>query len=103
MAQAGKLAPKRVVYLSCNPTTLAQDSQKRLTSGYQLERVMLPDVFRISGSWDPGCYLAENGLPEGSRARRGYGCGKKCTFEYGWRVCSRPMDHQFGDLKPAVM
>lgn len=44
-----KLAPQRVVYVSCNPTTLARDSQILLASGYQLERVTLLDMFPHTG------------------------------------------------------
>lgn len=44
-----KLAPQRVVYVSCNPTTLARDSQELLTSGYQLERVAMLDMFPHTG------------------------------------------------------
>jgi len=44
-----KLAPQRVVYVSCNPTTLARDSQALLTSGYQLERVAMLDMFPHTG------------------------------------------------------
>ncbi|WP_345828776.1 23S rRNA (uracil(1939)-C(5))-methyltransferase RlmD [Erwinia sp. HDF1-3R] len=44
-----KLAPERVVYVSCNPTTLARDCQILLTAGYQLERVTLLDMFPHTG------------------------------------------------------
>lgn len=49
MAHIIKLAPQRVVYVSCNPTTLARDSQALLTSGYQLERVTMLDMFPHTG------------------------------------------------------
>jgi len=45
MAHVVKLAPDRVVYVSCNPTTLARDSQTLLSAGYQLERVAMLDMF----------------------------------------------------------
>jgi len=44
-----KLAPELVVYVSCNPTTLARDSQVLLRSGYQLERVTMLDMFPHTG------------------------------------------------------
>ncbi|MCX8960345.1 23S rRNA (uracil(1939)-C(5))-methyltransferase RlmD [Erwinia psidii] len=49
MSHIIKLAPQKVVYVSCNPTTLAQDSQNLLASGYQLERVSLLDMFPHTG------------------------------------------------------
>ncbi|MGK3144233.1 23S rRNA (uracil(1939)-C(5))-methyltransferase RlmD [Pantoea sp. C2G6] len=45
MAHVVKLAPHRVVYVSCNPATLARDSQTLLSAGYQLERVAMLDMF----------------------------------------------------------
>lgn len=45
MAHIVKLAPQRVVYVSCNPTTLARDSQALLSAGYHLEKVVMLDMF----------------------------------------------------------
>jgi len=45
MSHIVKLAPQRVVYVSCNPTTLARDSQTLLSAGYHLERVAMLDMF----------------------------------------------------------
>jgi 23S rRNA (uracil1939-C5)-methyltransferase len=44
-----KLAPQRIVYVSCNPTTLARDSQILLSAGYQLARVAMLDMFPHTG------------------------------------------------------
>jgi len=44
-----KLAPERVVYVSCNPTTLARDSQILLAAGYRSERITLLDMFPHTG------------------------------------------------------
>lgn len=49
MAHIARLAPQRVVYVSCNPTTLARDSEILLGSGYQLERVTMLDMFPHTG------------------------------------------------------
>ncbi|MGC8426303.1 23S rRNA (uracil(1939)-C(5))-methyltransferase RlmD [Mixta calida] len=49
MQHIAKLAPQRVVYVSCNPTTLARDSQVLLAAGYQLERVAMLDMFPHTG------------------------------------------------------
>lgn len=45
MSHIVKLAPQRVVYVSCNPTTLARDSQALLSAGYHLERVAMLVMF----------------------------------------------------------
>ncbi len=44
-----KLAPERVVYISCNPTTLARDSKVLLDAGYRLARVRMLDMFPHTG------------------------------------------------------
>ncbi|OON39602.1 23S rRNA (uracil(1939)-C(5))-methyltransferase [Izhakiella australiensis] len=45
MAHVAQLRPSHVVYVSCNPTTLARDSQALLSSGYHLENVAMLDMF----------------------------------------------------------
>ncbi len=44
-----KLAPKRVVYVSCNPATLARDSEALLSAGYQIQRLAMLDMFPHTG------------------------------------------------------
>ncbi len=43
--QLAALGASRVVYVSCNPATLARDSQSLLTQGYRLQRVAMLDMF----------------------------------------------------------
>ncbi|HKN03994.1 MAG TPA: 23S rRNA (uracil(1939)-C(5))-methyltransferase RlmD [Buttiauxella sp.] len=43
------LAPRRVVYVSCNPTTLARDSEALLAAGYQLRQLAMLDMFPHTG------------------------------------------------------
>jgi 23S rRNA (uracil1939-C5)-methyltransferase len=40
-----KLAPSAIIYVSCNPATLARDAKKMATSGYTVESVLLLDMF----------------------------------------------------------
>ncbi|CCJ70769.1 23S rRNA (Uracil-5-)-methyltransferase RumA [Cronobacter condimenti 1330] len=40
-----KLKPRRVVYVSCNPSTLARDSEALLAAGYRTERLAMLDMF----------------------------------------------------------
>ena len=44
-----KLAPKGVVYVSCNPATLARDSEALLAAGYQIQRLAMLDMFPHTG------------------------------------------------------
>ncbi|WP_029729718.1 23S rRNA (uracil(1939)-C(5))-methyltransferase RlmD [Dickeya dianthicola] len=49
MPQIVKLAPRRVVYISCNPTTLARDSKVLMAAGYRLARLAMLDMFPHTG------------------------------------------------------
>jgi 23S rRNA (uracil1939-C5)-methyltransferase len=40
-----ELAPPRIVYVSCNPTTLAPNARQLVDAGYRLERVRPVDMF----------------------------------------------------------
>lgn len=44
-----KLSPARVVYVSCNPATLARDSDVLLAAGYQITRLAMLDMFPHTG------------------------------------------------------
>ncbi|MEG5551510.1 23S rRNA (uracil(1939)-C(5))-methyltransferase RlmD [Enterobacter wuhouensis] len=44
-----KLAPTRVVYVSCNPATLARDSEALVSAGYQIQRLAMLDMFPHTG------------------------------------------------------
>ena len=40
-----KIQPEFIVYVSCNPSTLARDTKHMLAGGYKLERSVLVDIF----------------------------------------------------------
>ncbi|MGP3593427.1 23S rRNA (uracil(1939)-C(5))-methyltransferase RlmD [Vagococcus sp. WN89Y] len=44
-----KLSVGRVVYVSCNPATLARDSEALLNAGYQIQRLAMLDMFPHTG------------------------------------------------------
>ncbi|MGR7826449.1 23S rRNA (uracil(1939)-C(5))-methyltransferase RlmD [Klebsiella aerogenes] len=49
MAHIIKLAPRRVVYVSCNLATLARDSEALLQAGYCIQRLAMLDMFPHTG------------------------------------------------------
>ncbi|WP_058913521.1 23S rRNA (uracil(1939)-C(5))-methyltransferase RlmD [Entomohabitans teleogrylli] len=49
MNQIVKLSAERVVYVSCNPSTLARDSEILLQNGFQLTRLTMLDMFPHTG------------------------------------------------------
>lgn len=49
MGHVVKLSPRRVVYVSCNPVTLARDSQVLVKGGYRLVRLGMLDMFPHTG------------------------------------------------------
>ena len=42
---ACRLAPERIVYISCDPTTQARDARVLLEGGYRIEHVQPVDMF----------------------------------------------------------
>ncbi|HEM6741635.1 TPA: 23S rRNA (uracil(1939)-C(5))-methyltransferase RlmD [Citrobacter farmeri] len=44
-----KLQPGRIVYVSCNPATLARDSEALFRAGYQIQRLAMLDMFPHTG------------------------------------------------------
>ena len=44
-ARITELKPRRIVYVSCNPTTFAREASVFLASGYDLKRLTLIDQF----------------------------------------------------------
>jgi 23S rRNA (uracil1939-C5)-methyltransferase len=52
-----KLLPKKIVYVSCNPTTLARDLKELLSGGYALDRVVPVDLFPHTFHIEAACRL----------------------------------------------
>lgn len=44
-AEIVKLAPSKIVYISCNPATLARDTKQFIDAGYQISQVAILDMF----------------------------------------------------------
>jgi 23S rRNA (uracil1939-C5)-methyltransferase len=45
VSEVVRLSPRRVVYVSCDPATLARDARHLIESGYRLQAVQLVDLF----------------------------------------------------------
>jgi 23S rRNA (uracil1939-C5)-methyltransferase len=52
-----KLLPKKIVYISCNPTTLARDLKDLTLGGYRLDRVVPVDLFPHTFHIEAACRL----------------------------------------------
>ena len=55
---AGKIAPKRIVYISCNPETLVRDLKILAKKGYQVKRCAAVDMFPFTESVEAVCLLS---------------------------------------------
>ena len=53
VSRIAEFAPKRIVYISCNPATLARDGSQLIENGYSLRTVrpvdMFPQTYHIEG------------------------------------------------------
>lgn len=55
-----KLAPKKIVYISCNPETLARDLHFLVTNGYTVKKAQPVDMFPHTAHVETVCLLAKN-------------------------------------------
>ena len=53
-----KMAPKRIVYVSCNSATLARDLRYLCDRGYELKKVQACDMFPMSVHCEAVCLLS---------------------------------------------
>ncbi|WP_319381370.1 23S rRNA (uracil(1939)-C(5))-methyltransferase RlmD [Thiomicrorhabdus sp.] len=66
----GKLEARRIVYVSCNPSTLIRDLQTLRTQGYQLQKVGFMDMFPHTTHTEVMALLDRNPKQSQSRAKR---------------------------------
>ena len=64
-----KIAPERIVYLSCNPATLARDIKRLAEGGYQLSEARPFDMFPQTGHVETVCLLSKTSKERTYRAR----------------------------------
>ncbi len=63
MAQLIQLQPERIVYVSCNPATLARDSRVLLFAGYRLVKLAMLDMFPQTSHLECIVLFTKSGLP----------------------------------------
>ena len=66
-------APRRIVYVSCNPTTLAPNAAALVAAGYVLRRVRPVDMFPQTPHIECVALLERAGGPAPASARAGAG------------------------------
>jgi 23S rRNA (uracil1939-C5)-methyltransferase len=60
-----KIAPKRVVYVSCGPDTLARDLKYLVKRGYKVEKCVGVDMFPFTSHCEAVCLLSNrNAKPD---------------------------------------
>lgn len=61
---AGKIGPERIVYISCNPETLARDLKILARKGYQVKRCVPVDMFPFTESVESIVLLSKLNNPQ---------------------------------------
>lgn len=60
MSSVVKLKPSRVVYVSCNPVTLARDLEYFVKHGYEVKKIQPVDMFPLVEHVENVCLLSKN-------------------------------------------
>lgn len=56
-----KLAPKKIVYVSCNPETLGRDLYHLTNGGYEVKKIQPVDMFPFTSHIETVCLLSKKG------------------------------------------
>lgn len=59
LSSVTKLAPKRVVYVSCNPETLARDLKYMVKHGWEVKKIQPVEMFPFTGHVETVCLLSK--------------------------------------------
>ena len=59
-----KLGPKRVVYVSCNPETLARDLEYMLKQGYEVKKMVPVDMFAFTNHVETVVLMSKVNTPK---------------------------------------
>lgn len=78
------MAPEKIVYVSCDPATLARDVKRLGEMGYELKRCQVTDMFPQGGHCETVCLLSK--LHEAKRRQATYEEIKKYVAEYNDRM-----------------
>ena len=57
LSSVTKLAPKRVVYVSCNPETLSRDLKYMVKHGWEVKKIQPVEMFPFTGHVETVCLL----------------------------------------------
>lgn len=57
-----KMAPSKIVYISCNPATLARDSKQFIQAGYKIAQIAILDMFPQTKHIESMLLLTKSGL-----------------------------------------
>ena len=59
MASAVKMGPEKIVYISCNPETLARDLKYLTKKGYQVKKIQPVEMFAFTEHVETVCLLSK--------------------------------------------
>ena len=69
MASAVKMGPEKIVYISCNPETLARDLKYLTKKGYRVEKIQPVEMFAFTGHVETVVLLGNQKTKPGSHIK----------------------------------